>query len=143
MRATYDELMAHPEKVEAFLQGRRRESAGRGHAVHRPLRHAVGLRPLQAAAQPQASKADKAALPTFKQYREKDGLFYFKLADAKGRVLLQSVGTASPKEAGQAIAQLKSQGYAASAGLHAVAPVAEGVKPEEVEAALQAMRDAE
>jgi tryptophanyl-tRNA synthetase len=143
MRTTYDELMAHPEKVEAFLQA----GAVKARAVATPftarVRHAVGLRPLQAAAQPQASKADKAALPTFKQYREKDGLFYFKLADAKGRVLLQSAGTATPKEAGQAIAQLKSQGYAASAGLHAVAPVAEGVKPEEVEAALKAMRDAE
>ena len=143
MRATYDELMAHPEKVEAMLQA----GAVKARAVATPftarVRHAVGLRPLQAVAQPQAAKADKAALPTFKQYREKDGLFYFKLADGKGRVLLQSTGFASPKDAGQAIARLKSQGHAACTDLHDQAPVAPGASADDVETALQALRDAE
>ncbi len=143
MRATYDELTAHPEKVEAMLQA----GAVKARAVATPftarVRHAVGLRPLQAVAQPQAAKADKAALPTFKQYREKDGLFYFKLADGKGRVLLQSTGFASPKDAGQAIARLKSQGHAACTDLHGQAPVAPGASADDVETALQALRDAE
>lgn len=142
MRATYDELMAHPEKVEALLQA----GALKARAVATPftarVRHAVGLRPLQASAQPQAAKADKTALPSFKQYREPDGLFYFKLADGKGRVLVQSSGFASPKEAGQAIARLKAQGYQACADLHTLAPVVAGVEMSDVEAALQAMRDA-
>ena len=47
------------------------------------------------------------------QYREKDGLFYFKLVDAAGGVLLQSLGFESPKVAGQSIVQLQAQGAAA------------------------------
>ena len=105
------------------------------------LRHAVGLRPLQAAVETKA-KADKAALPSFKQYREKDGQFYFKLADAKGRLLLQSLGYASPKECGAAIAQLKAQGWSTSAALHAMAAVAEDASAAEADAALQVLRDA-
>jgi tryptophanyl-tRNA synthetase len=142
MRASYDELMAHPEKVEALLQA----GALKARAVATPftarVRHAVGLRPLQAAVQPQTAKADKTALPSFKQYREPDGLFYFKLADAKGRVLVQSSGFASPKEAGLAIGRLKAQGYQACADLHTLAPVVAGAEMNDVEAALQAMREA-
>ena len=143
MRATYDELMAHPEKVEAML----RAGAVKARAVATPftakVRQAVGLRPLQATSEAKAAKAEKAALPTFKQYREKDGQFYFKLADAKGHVLLQSLGFASPKDAGQAIARLKGEGYAACADLHALATVASGVAEPDVEAALQALREAD
>ena len=143
MRATYEELMAHPDKVEALLLA----GAAKARSVATPftarVRHAVGLRPLQADAQAPVAKADKQALPTFKQYREKDGQFYFKLADPKGRVLLQSLGFTSPKDAGQTIARLKADGYAACASLHDQAPLTDGTSPNEVEAALQAFRDAE
>jgi tryptophanyl-tRNA synthetase len=140
MRATYERLMANPADVEALLQ----QGAGKARAVATPfsakLRHAVGLRALntQAAA---ATKAAKVALPSFKQYRESDGRFYFKLQDAKGTLLLQSVGFASPKEAGQTIAQLKAQGWVV--GLQAAATMAAGVAAADVEAALQAMREAD
>jgi tryptophanyl-tRNA synthetase len=141
MRATYENLMAHPEKVEAMLLA----GAAKARAVATPftarLRHAVGLRPLQAAAESQ-KKADKAALPTFKQYREKDGLFYYKLADARGRVLLQSRGYASPKHCGEAIAHLKAQGWSASPALHEMAAVADGASATEADDALQALREA-
>jgi tryptophanyl-tRNA synthetase len=76
----------------------------------RELRHAVGLRALSSGATSNAVKETKTALPSFKQYREKDGLFYFKFVDAKGGVLLQSEGFASPKEAGQAMARLQAEG---------------------------------
>ncbi len=49
----------------------------------------------------------KAALPQFKQYREADGRFHFKLVDADGRLLLQGAGFASPREAGAVVAALK------------------------------------
>ncbi|MDD2727629.1 tryptophan--tRNA ligase [Malikia sp.] len=141
MRATYEELMTYPERVEALL----RAGAAKARAVATPftarLRHAVGLRPLQALAETRV-KTDKAALPSFKQYREKDGLFYFKLADAKGRVLLQSRGYASPKHCGEAIAHLKAQGWSASPALHEMAAVAEGASAAEADAALQALREA-
>ena len=144
MRATYDELMAHPARVEAILQAGAAKARASATPFMARLRHAVGLRPLQtSAAQEPAAKAEKAALPTFKQYREKDGLFYFKLADAKGRVLLQSTGLSSPKEAGAAIARLKAEGYAACPDLHGSALAAEGISPIDIEHALQALRDAE
>jgi len=140
MRATYEDLMAHPEKVEAMLQA----GAAKARTVATPftarLRHAVGLRPLQAAVETRA-KADKAALPTFKQYREKDGCFYYKLADARGRVLLQSQGYASPKHCGEAIAHLKAQGWSASPALHEMAAVAEGASAAEADTALQVLRE--
>ena len=140
MRATYERLMANPAEVEALLK----QGATKARAVATPLsaklRHAVGLRALntQAAA---ATKAAKVALPSFKQYREADGQFYFKLQDAKGTLLLQSVGFASPKEAGQTIAQLKAQGWVAA--LQAAAPMAAGVAEADVNAALQALREAD
>jgi tryptophanyl-tRNA synthetase len=62
-------------------------------------------------------KVTRVALPSFKQYREADGLFRFKLIDAQGQVLLQSLGFSSPKEAGQAIAALQRNGAAALASL--------------------------
>ncbi len=141
MRATYDELMAHPEKVEAML----RAGGVKARAVATPftarLRHAVGLRPLQTANEAPTAKTEKAALPTFKQYRETDGQFYFKLTDAKGGVLLQSRGFASPKDAGQTVAQLKARGYSGSVELHALleTPADAGT----VDAALQALREAD
>jgi tryptophanyl-tRNA synthetase len=55
-------------------------------------------------------KEAKTAVASFKQYREKDGQFYFKLVSAQGQLLLQSRGFASPKEAGQTIARLQTEG---------------------------------
>jgi len=112
MRAAYEDYMAHPEKVEALLLA----GATKARAIATPfmaqLRSAVGLRRLSAAVQNTAAKVEKVALASFKQYREKDGQFYFKLAAADGTVLLQSKAFASGKDAGQAIAQLQREGAA-------------------------------
>jgi tryptophanyl-tRNA synthetase len=152
MRATYDALMADPARVQAILQAGAAKARTSAVPFMARLRHAVGLRPLQATAtdassvdapSAKADKADKAPLPTFKQYREQDGLFYFKLTDAKGRVLLQSAGLASPKDAGASIARLKAQGYLACTDLHDWADAAAGVTPNDIELALQALRAAE
>ena len=79
------------------------------------------------------------ALPVFKQYREKDGLFYFKLTDAKGAVLLQSQGFAAPREAAQAMARLQAEGKIALDALasHLIAPD----DVERVTSALQLLRE--
>ena len=45
---------------------------------------------------------------SFKQYRDADGKFYFKLLDAQGKLLLQSIGHASARDAGQLITRLKA-----------------------------------
>jgi tryptophanyl-tRNA synthetase len=117
MRAAYEDYMAHPEKVEALLLA----GAAKARAIATPLmttlRSAVGLRSLSTAAQSTEPKSSKVALASFKQYREKDGQFYFKLVDTAGAVLLQSKGFESPKVAGQAIAQLQRDGAAALSAL--------------------------
>ena len=89
-----------------------------------------------ASASPTAAKA-KAALPTFKQYREADGKFYFKLAAADGRLLLQSAAFDTGRDAGQWVNRLKTDGASALAD----APVSrgEGVSAQDVSDALAAL----
>ena len=143
MRARYDDLMAHPEKVEAALQ----IGAERARALSRPLiatlRAAVGLRSLasQDTGAKQA-KAAKAALPCFKQYREKDGKFYFKFLAADGRLLLQSTGFDQPKVAGQTIAQLQQQGATALATLGTAVQLADAISSDDVVHALHVLQEA-
>ena len=147
MRAQYEALMADPERIEATLLAGAERARALATPFLRELRNAVGLRSLApsqtvfasggsvfAAGRPSAKR-----LPAFKQYREQDGKFYFKLLDADGRLLLQSTGFVAPKEAGQAIAALKRDGLAALAGQHL--PV-EGVAESEVGAALTALAEA-
>jgi tryptophanyl-tRNA synthetase len=122
MRAAYEDYMAHPEKVEALLLS----GAQKARAIATPfmtqLRSAVGLRRLSTMAQAGAVKAEKVALAAFKQYREKDGQFYFKLAASDGALLLQSKAFASGKDAGQTITKLQREG---AAGLSSVTSVLE------------------
>jgi tryptophanyl-tRNA synthetase len=140
MRAAYEHYMTHPDEVEAILLA----GGAKARAIATPfthkLRHAVGLRNLSAGATPaKAAKATKAALPAFKQYREKDGLFYFKLADASGELMLQSTGFEQPKACGAAIARLSAEGSAALAELgQALQP---GVSPDVLDAAMTALRE--
>lgn len=143
MRAQYEELINNPAKVDAILL----KGADKARALATPfiqeLRHAVGLRALASSGSGTAvatSKAARAAVPSFKQYREKDGLFYFKLVDLQGRVLLQSLGFASPKEAGLAIGQLQQNDAKALAELGAQITLGEGVTGSEVSSALEALR---
>ena len=143
MRAQYEELINNPTKVDAILL----KGADKARALATPfiqeLRHAVGLRALASSGSGTAvanSKAARAAVPSFKQYREKDGHFYFKLVDPQGRVLLQSLGFASPKEAGLAIGQLQQNDAKALVELGAQITLGEGVTGSEVSSALEALR---
>ena len=143
MRERYDDLMAHPEKIEQTLLAGAERARQIAAPFVRSLRSAVGLRSLaQASAAPKAAKAAKAALPSFKQYREADGQFYFKFVAADGRLLLQSTGFAAPKDAGQAIARLQQQGESALAALAGQLAPIEGVPPQDVAAALQQLAEA-
>ncbi|GAA5180859.1 tryptophan--tRNA ligase [Niveibacterium umoris] len=135
MRARYEELIAHPAKIEEALQEGARKARALATPLLAELRQAVGLRPMVAAPTAKAAEAVKAAAkPAFKQYREADGRFYFKLTDPQGRLLLQSEGFDGGRDAGQWVGRLKSEGAAALAG----APVqaAEGVSADEIAAAL-------
>jgi tryptophanyl-tRNA synthetase len=144
LRERYEALMAKPADIEAILRhGAQRLRAQYAMPALARLRQAMGLRDLGAqavAADTEATLGRSLAAPAFKQYREADGRFYFKLVQGE-RVLLQSVGFASPREAGQLIARLKQEGGAglhhlAERGLHlgeaAVGHLAEGVAVEEI-----------
>lgn len=122
MRAHYEHLISHPEEVEAILLAGAEKARAVAVPLMQQLRAAVGLRALRGAQTAPAKTRDqhKDHLPAFKQYREKDGLFYFKLTDAGGHVLLQSKGFDSPREAGQAVKRLQTEGPAAAVALQAV-----------------------
>jgi tryptophanyl-tRNA synthetase len=117
MREHYQSLIDNPAQMDKILLAGADKARQLATPFMRELRHAVGLRALSSGNAAPAAKDNKAATASFKQYREKDGLFYFKLVDPKGEVLLQSLGFASPKEAGQTITRLQQEGAAALAEL--------------------------
>ncbi len=136
MRGVYEDMMRDPARIEKTLK----TGAEKARSVATPftaqLRHAVGLRPLfSAPSSAQPVKAAKAATPSFKQYRESDGQFYFKLLDAKGQLLLQSTGFASPRDAAQSMSRLQKEGPAALQSLASV--LASQADPAAVSAALE------
>ena len=110
MREHYQSLIDNPAHMDKILLAGADKARQLATPFMRELRHAVGLRALSSGSAAPVAKEAKIALPSFKQYREKDGQFYFKLVDSKGQVLLQSLGFASAKEAGQTIARLQSEG---------------------------------
>jgi tryptophanyl-tRNA synthetase len=141
LREVYQALLEDPARIESIL----RAGAAKARHIATPfmgrLRQAVGLRDLRAQSS-KAAKSVKSALPVFKQYRENDGQFYFKLLDTDGRLLLQSTGFASPKVAGQSIAMLQTQGASALNELKDQLQWGLDVQTQEIAAALQALLDA-
>ena len=104
LRARYHDLVARPEDIESLL----RDQAARLRVEYAQpmlarLRDAVGLRALSAASATPAPKKPKAGKTGFRQYREKDGQFYFKFLAEDGSLLLQSVGYQTPGEVADAI----------------------------------------
>ena len=137
MREAYQALMDDPARIEAAL----RKGCDKARAIATPfmaeLRRAVGLRNLTEGATSRTAKATREALPAFKQYREKDGKFYFKLVDARGHLLLQSRAVDAPQAAAAAIARLSSEGAAALSALADLLEPASDAAA--VDAALQAL----
>mgnify|MGYP003477372541 CR=1 FL=1 len=140
MRERYADLVAHPEQVEAVLAAGADKARARATPFLKELRHAVGLRRMVAsgAVQAKADTVHKAELPVFKQYREDDGQFYFKLTTAHGDLLLQSQAFAEGRAAGGWVKRFKTEGAAPLA--EAPVSLAEGVSREVVEAALAALQ---
>ena len=142
MREHYQVLMNDPGKIEAILLA----GAQKARAISAPftarLRQAVGLRDLRQTVDSKPMKAVKAAVPSFKQYRENDGKFYLKLVDAQGRLLLQSLAFDSPKDAGQAVRQLQANAAAGLPALGAQMQRAQGVTAAEVDTALEQLQGA-
>ena len=142
MRERYEALVAHPDRIEAQLrEGAQRLRERYATPRLKVLREAVGLRDLGQRVQARgAAKAATQATPaSFKQYREADGKFYFKLVEGD-RVLLQSAGFSSPRDAGLRIAALKGGAFA---GADEEVALGAGIDAEAVQAALAAIAAAE
>ncbi|HEY4581769.1 MAG TPA: tryptophan--tRNA ligase [Lysobacter sp.] len=137
MREKYEALIARPADIEAILRdGAARLRATYATSLLAQLREAVGLRDLSKASVAATTVEDRPAPATFKQYREADGRFYFKLVQGD-RVLLQSAGFDAPRDAGQRVAALRQAGRLDDESL-----LADGVRRDEVDAALAAMAEA-
>jgi tryptophanyl-tRNA synthetase len=141
LRERYHELMAMPDKIERCLLAGADKARVLATPFIRELRAAVGLRALVAVAAPAPSVDKSASPPQFKQYREADGRFYFKLVDGDGNLLLQSQGYGAPREAGQAVAALKRDGVKALEAL--AAQLSLQADAEAIAAALAALTAAE
>ena len=136
MREKYDYYIAHPAVLEDILQ----QGAVKARKIATPfieeLRHAVGLRSFTASGQKTEKKAQakKAAKPVFKQYREKDGKFYFKLESATGKLLLSSSCFECGRDAGMMVGALKKSGLTGEAACKVT--LADGVTADEVAEAI-------
>ena len=112
LRAHYQDLMAHPDRIEEILQ----EGARKARVIAAPfmqaLRQAVGLRTLATSVPSvQAGKSAKASGKgaRYVSFRDTDGQFRFRLMGADGSELFCSVAFADPKQAGAVMRGLQQQ----------------------------------
>ncbi len=111
LRAHYQDLMAHPERIEEILQ----EGARKARAIATPfmheLRQAVGLRALVTTSSEQTGKAARAVSKgaRYVSFRDEDGQFRFRLMGADGAELFCSVPFTDPKQAGATMRGLQLQ----------------------------------
>lgn len=143
MREKYAYYTTHTDELEDILQAGAEKARKLSAPFMERLREAVGLRSFRHVAAPKAAPqkaepAKNAPTAAFKQYREADGLFYFKLTLTGGRVLLTSKGFASGRDAGQSVAKLKST--CTLGDLEQSVVLGDGVTVAEVEAALAAAK---
>lgn len=139
LRERYEALIAKPAEIEAILRdGATRLRAKYVAGFMTELRHAVGLRNLAERSAEDGSEQEKQALPLFKQYRDSDGRFYFKLQAGDGTLMIQSEGFDSPRDAGQLIATLK---HAKQADALETPQIKLSMPADAVLAALQMLRD--
>jgi tryptophanyl-tRNA synthetase len=110
MRDNYEDLMAHPNRIEDILQ----EGARKARAIATPfiheLRQAVGLRTLATQAKSGAAKQAKGGGKgaRFVSFRDDAGQFRFRFLGLDGAELFSSVAFADPKLAGAAMRALQS-----------------------------------
>ena len=143
MRARYRSLVDDPAELERILQAGAEKARARATPFLAQLRQAVGLRKLSdPGSSPALAKAPRTELPSFKQYRETDGKFYFKLVDARGKPMLQSAPFDSARAAGQTIAGLR-QSLPPPSDFVAIGTLAPGVAAADVVTALQTLADAD
>jgi len=138
MREKYEALVADPAGIEKTLMRGAEKARAVARPLLDAVRHAVGIRSLVGAVpviggsergdrsiEPRiisgmasfgetkitgqvVAESKPSRKPILKQYREKDGQFYFKLQQGDGAPLLQSLGFGDPKACGAVIAALKA-----------------------------------
>jgi tryptophanyl-tRNA synthetase len=103
MRERYDDLMRQPQRIEDMLrEGAAVARERHGLPLMRKLREAVGFRDLSKSTVSVTQKKERQTnLPSIKQYREKDGLFYYKIASSQGKPLFVSKGFESAHQAAE------------------------------------------
>lgn len=111
MRDTYNDLMAHPERLEEMLL----EGAAKARRIATPmiqeLRAVVGLRsPAQMQQAAQTAKKDKEKVIRVASFRGDEG-FQFRLFDTADKEVFLSVPFADPKQAGLLSKQLQAGVY--------------------------------
>ena len=143
MRDRYEALIARPDELEDILLHGARKARAVATPFLQTLRHAVGLGRLTDQGGSPVSRASRTLgsadkLASFKQYREGDGRFYFKLTAFDGAVLLQSQGFDGGRDAGQWVKRIRSEGLSAAQA----APVSLGIGADwaQVQAALLALQ---
>lgn len=110
MRDHYEDLIAHPGRIEEILQAGAHKARSIATPFIRELRDAVGLRTLSGApavASGKAKTAKSAREARFVSFRDDAGQFRFRLLSPAGEEILCSVAYADPKEAGRAMGRLK------------------------------------
>ena len=139
MREKYAYYTTHLDELEEILQAGAAKARKIATPFLKELREAVGLRrfhEIGSAKKEATTVAKKKDLPTFKQYRESDGKFYFKLTDAAGKLLFVSIGFENGKDAGKTIGEMK-KGW--DAKFLSLVTLCEGVTESEVSQTLAAL----
>ncbi len=131
-REKYEVYMKEPQIVEDILMEGARRLQPMAKALLDEVRDAVGLRRFKPVAANQTKKKEKKKTkPKFKQYREKDGLFYFNLQDAAGNILLTGGKLENGKDLGILIGKFKKDGLKAFESCYC--EISEGISPDAIE----------
>ena len=108
MRERYESLMARPDDLEDILVAGAQKARSIAAPFMAQLRQAVGIGSGSATAAKSSGKPKRKG-PKLVQFRDKAGLFRFRLLSLEGDTLLISPPQADPKQAGAMIAALKSR----------------------------------
>lgn len=109
MRAHYEDLMAHPARIEEVLQAGAQKARRIATPFIQELRQAVGLRTLSAGSvkTKAGGKAGAGKGARFVSFRDEDGQFRFRFLGQEGIELFSSVAFVDPKVAGAAMRALQ------------------------------------
>lgn len=107
MRARYEELMAHPERIEQILQSGAVKARRLAAPLMERLREAVGLRSPQSAGAAGAQVKAAVKKARFVSFRDEDGRFRFRLQAADNTEVFLSEAFDDPKTAGMMIKRLQ------------------------------------